>query len=501
MGMYDQLLQLNQHGLDQGLQIAQLRAQQPTMADVFMDRFRQGGQDRMAAQKMQSDMAMNEAYKNAQMQQMQDTANWHKRQRDLELAKYISENKTDANGPDIEAFVRSQGGDTSMIPQVRYDNVDVTVPGESIGTPQMGNIRGSMPEEYAPDTQTSIKTPIEWSDWGAGAAFKQKGLDLKQRLAEMSMETKSYLAQLKAGDAKSAVGKIMQDLATGRISQALANDALTKATIYFDPANSALIGQGLNPNGSGLPIRQFRQTPGATVLPQGAPGQPQTPQPAMPQPQQPMPAQAQPQVAPPAAKRPMPAVPGKPVKPVAGPKPFPGGKADVAANEELSAYQAADSKLVAMDNHINKITSNPAYGKALSAAGIIWGRTPKTPEYGVFQDIKVLKNEIMLEAMNALKLASKTGATGMGALSEKEGDTLRDSIAAIDENMSKEDFDKALSTVRSEIARLRGMAKTRIDNMSSARNVDAPPQKNYEGEVSPTGAYEFKGGKWVERKR
>ena len=61
MGMYDQLLQLNQHGLDQGLQIAQLRAQQPTMADVFMDRFRQGGQDRLAQQKTAQEAKMHEA--------------------------------------------------------------------------------------------------------------------------------------------------------------------------------------------------------------------------------------------------------------------------------------------------------------------------------------------------------------------------------------------------------------------------------------------------------
>ncbi len=100
MGMYDQLLQLNQHGLDQGLQIAQLRAQQPTMADVFMDRFRQGGQDRLAAQKMQSDMAMNEAYKNAQMQKMKDDA----------LNAHIARQS---------AFLKDAGGMQGVTPQTR----------------------------------------------------------------------------------------------------------------------------------------------------------------------------------------------------------------------------------------------------------------------------------------------------------------------------------------------------------------------------------------------
>jgi len=43
MGMYDQLLSVTQQGLDRNNQIAMTSAQQPTMADVFMDRFRQGG--------------------------------------------------------------------------------------------------------------------------------------------------------------------------------------------------------------------------------------------------------------------------------------------------------------------------------------------------------------------------------------------------------------------------------------------------------------------------
>lgn len=507
MGIYDQLLNVTQQGLDRNNQIAMTAAQQPTMADVFMDRFRQGGQDRMAAQKMQSDMALNEAYKNAQMQQMGNTADWHRRQRDLELAKYISENKTGENGPEVEAFVRSQGGNTSLVPQMRYNTESVTMPGESIGTPQMGNIRGSVPEEYAPDTQASVKTPVEWSDWGAGAAFKQKGLDLKQRLAQMSTETKSYLASLKVNDPKSAVGKIMYDLAHGTILQPLANDAITKATIFFDPANSALIGQGLNPNGSGLPIRQFHQSPGATVLP---PQQAQMPLaqaggnmgPQMEQPMQQSLYPLQPSLPAPRVANAL-VRPVAPVAPQAQPKkvtPFEGGKASVAAAQELDAYKSADSKLQTLDNYITSaITGNPAYRSALSPSGMILGRVPKTAEYGVFQNIGVLKNKVMLEAMNALKQASSSGATGMGPLSEKEGDTLRNSISALSENMSYEDFNASMKTIRSEVARLRGLARTHIDALSRARGVDAPPQKNFEGEVSPSKAYIFEGGGWVKR--
>ena len=61
MGMYDQLLSVTQQGLDRNNQIAMASAQQPTMADVFMDRFRQGGQDRLAQQKAAEQTRMNEA--------------------------------------------------------------------------------------------------------------------------------------------------------------------------------------------------------------------------------------------------------------------------------------------------------------------------------------------------------------------------------------------------------------------------------------------------------
>jgi len=114
MGMYDQLLSVTQQGLDRNNQIAMASAQQPTMADVFMDRFRQGGQDRMAAQKMQSDMAMNEAYKNAQMQKMKDDA----------LNAHIARQS---------AFLRDAGGMQGVTPQTRSGWVAA---GSKLGLPE-----------------------------------------------------------------------------------------------------------------------------------------------------------------------------------------------------------------------------------------------------------------------------------------------------------------------------------------------------------------------------
>ena len=61
-----------------------------------------------------------------------------------------------------------------MIPQVRYNDVGVTMPGQSIGAPDMGSIRGSMPEEYAPDTTKTVKSPLNGQS-GALVPFQTEG--------------------------------------------------------------------------------------------------------------------------------------------------------------------------------------------------------------------------------------------------------------------------------------------------------------------------------------
>ncbi len=72
MGMYDQLLGVTQQGLNNLGQTAQIGAAQPTMADVFMERFRQGGQDQMAREHAKAQAthydAMNQNYKDQRLQ-------------------------------------------------------------------------------------------------------------------------------------------------------------------------------------------------------------------------------------------------------------------------------------------------------------------------------------------------------------------------------------------------------------------------------------------------
>ena len=56
MGIYDQFLALTQQGLNNNLQVQQQALQRPTMAEAFLDRYRQGGLDLMNKQKTASEM-------------------------------------------------------------------------------------------------------------------------------------------------------------------------------------------------------------------------------------------------------------------------------------------------------------------------------------------------------------------------------------------------------------------------------------------------------------
>ena len=180
MGMYDQLLSVTQQGLDRNNQIAMASAQQPTMADVFMDRFRQGGQDRMAAQKMQSDMAMNEAYKNAQMQKMKDDA-----------ANALLQRKTQ--------FLQSAGGMQGVTPDTRQgwatEGAELGIPDQMFPTQQFqetpimqdvepnltpSSLRFSTQEDMGGPTQVGTeRLPIGNTGYSPQLEYMRDMMDLK----------------------------------------------------------------------------------------------------------------------------------------------------------------------------------------------------------------------------------------------------------------------------------------------------------------------------------
>ena len=79
--------------------------------------------------------------------------------------------------------------------------------------------------------------------------------------------------------------------------------------------------------------------------------------------------------------------------------------------------------------------------------GAIMGVVPGSSRNDLLAQLESLKGGAILEKLQALKEASATGASGMGALSEREGDRLAASIAALSSDMSDDELRLSLNVV------------------------------------------------------
>ena len=225
MGMYDQLLQLNQHGLDQGLQIAQLRAQQPTMADVFMDRFRQGGQDRLAQQKAAEQTRMNEAT----MRNMEA-------QRLIQGAQMMSIYGNEANAPMMQAV------------------------GDKIGMPQVPTAPGLK------DRELGVK--VDQFD---------KKLGSTEKIASEKNDTAALIASWRQDKKEKPIKlvQVLQHIANGDIPPEMQQDALKWAT-YTPPATPMSAPISAVETGTGKPVLLQPKKEGGVVPVQGYEPPPKT---------------------------------------------------------------------------------------------------------------------------------------------------------------------------------------------------------------------------------
>lgn len=79
-------------------------------------------------------------------------------------------------------------------------------------------------------------------------------------------------------------------------------------------------------------------------------------------------------------------------------------------------------------------------GWSTSIAGSLLKYIPGTQAKNLSSDISTISGRITKDVLGQLKSQSSTGASGFGALSEKEGQLLRDSVASLDQSQSKEHF-------------------------------------------------------------
>lgn len=197
MALYDQLLGLNQQGLDTGVNIALQRAAQPTMADVFMDRYRQGGQDLMARQKMQ----MEEDYKNAQ------------------LANTQTQRQTQALQTALNYGNKSNIG--AIIPYLKQAGIDTSGFNEDTFT-------GA--QQYKADQALSGTRDTNETKWN---------------IALLKDDTSRWLESVKAMKPQDALGKLNWDLHNGIIDPTQYADRYAKINTVINPIAPGLSTQGI----------------------------------------------------------------------------------------------------------------------------------------------------------------------------------------------------------------------------------------------------------------
>ncbi|MEI6478562.1 MAG: hypothetical protein WCO52_06260 [bacterium] len=215
MSIYDTLLGTVGQGYAQANQNAMAQAQMPTFADRFLAGLRQNTEDEYKRKMGEGSLAMNQAYKLSQEQQMRDNARIHQAQMTGHAMDYVSNNLTGSNRPEVAAYLQSIGIDQNVLPTKRFDAspYSYTEVGQDNAPAYQGMSLAEGGEQTAPETTVNgvASTPVPFSDWGTNAAFKQKTLDLKQMLGEMSANGKLKMMELKQMEPKSALGKLNYD--------------------------------------------------------------------------------------------------------------------------------------------------------------------------------------------------------------------------------------------------------------------------------------------------
>lgn len=114
--------------------------------------------------------------------------------------------------------------------------------------------------------------------------------------------------------------------------------------------------------------------------------------------------------------------------------------------EKPKAKGSLDMALHEYDNMINLATqiANDPNLKEASGIATPLGRVYGTKAKGIRQKIETLKGKTLLNVMGSLKQLSSTGSTGFGAMSNIEGEGIKNSITPLDPGQSPEDLRNSL---------------------------------------------------------
>ncbi len=125
------------------------------------------------------------------------------------------------------------------------------------------------------------------------------------------------------------------------------------------------------------------------------------------------------------------------------------------------SIQALEATLDQADKQLDKVEKNQAGAKFNTGVmsnlplSMIRGFSPHQHE----SDLQTARDMLVVETIKNMKELSKTGATGFGQLSEKEGSRLENAVGNLKIGQRKEDFDAALAEVKKVIKEVKKNAR------------------------------------------
>jgi hypothetical protein len=122
-------------------------------------------------------------------------------------------------------------------------------------------------------------------------------------------------------------------------------------------------------------------------------------------------------------------------------------KRELAKTPETDPALAQSIKNLGLDELLTNVGRARAQIKTGFATGILGqlaGHFPGTPRKDFLGSLEGIKGAAILDKLQALKDTSKNGASGMGSLTEQEGERLANSIASLSPDMSADQLNQSL---------------------------------------------------------
>jgi hypothetical protein len=137
-------------------------------------------------------------------------------------------------------------------------------------------------------------------------------------------------------------------------------------------------------------------------------------------------------------------------------------KAATVVDKQQNQYDALAATVDNATSAIRRLHDHPGLNAITGlVGGNTWNLTDNSRNAAA--QLENIRSQIMLNAMAALKAASPTGATGLGQLSNAEGETLRNSISSLDRAQSYDEMRHSLENIDKYLTLAKTRAKGALD--------------------------------------